>query len=100
MLAWYCNRGVVVLLSPAVLLAAPGRRGDDAAEALHADGDGARPDGAQPVQRAADGAAGGRAVDRDDPVRGGASAHILQTCPISVPGPQSGTPPRVFDGRI
>ena len=43
-----------------------GRRSDGPAQAVHARGDGAGADGAQPVQGAADGAAGGRAVDRDD----------------------------------
>ena len=38
-------------------------------EALHQGGDGQGPDGEEPVQGEADGAAGGGQVDRDDPVR-------------------------------
>jgi len=52
-----------------VLIAHAGRRhNDDAAAALHPSGDGPRADGEEPVQREADGAAGGRTVDRDDQV--------------------------------
>lgn len=49
------------------------RRGHRPAAALHARGDGPRPHGAQPVQGAAHGAAGGRALDRDDQVSEGGS---------------------------
>ena len=45
----------------------PGRRADGAAQAVHAGRDGARPHGAQPVQGAADGAAGGGPLGGDDP---------------------------------
>lgn len=44
------------------------RRPDGAEEALHQGGDGPSADGEEPVQREADGAAGGGAVDRDDQV--------------------------------
>jgi len=45
------------------------RRADGPEEALHQGGDGQGPDGEEPVQGEADGAAGGRQVDGDDPVR-------------------------------
>lgn len=41
---------------------------DDPAAAVHSGGDGPCADGEEPVQREADGAAGGRTVDRDDQV--------------------------------
>lgn len=44
------------------------RRSHSAEEEIHTGGDGSGPDGAQPVQRETDGAAGGREVDGDDPV--------------------------------
>lgn len=54
-----------------VLIPAAGRRrGHSAAAALHAGGDGAGAHGEEPVQGAADGAAGGRALDRDDQASG------------------------------
>lgn len=47
-----------------------GRRHDaDAAAEVHPSGDGQGADGEEPVQGAADGAAGGRSVDRNDQVR-------------------------------
>lgn len=45
------------------------RRPDGAEEAFHPGGDGPSADGEEPVQREADGAAGGGAVDRDDQVK-------------------------------
>lgn len=44
------------------------RRPDGAEEALHQGGDGPSADGEEPVQREADGVAGGGAVDGDDQV--------------------------------
>lgn len=41
---------------------------NDPAAPLHSGGDGPCADGAEPVQREADGAAGGGAMDRDDQV--------------------------------
>ena len=65
---FYCERTRCVLSVHLCLaaVAGPERRADGAAQALHARRDGARADGAQPVQGAADGAAGGGALDRDD----------------------------------
>ena len=55
------------------------RRSHRSEEALHPSGDGQSPDGEEPVQREADGAAGGRQMDRDDPVReGGAKKRELR----------------------
>lgn len=52
-----------------VLIAHPRRRYDhDAEAAVYAGGDGEGADGEEPVQREADGAAGGCAMDRDDSV--------------------------------
>lgn len=52
-----------------VFIAHAGRRhDDDAAAAVHPGGDGPSADGEESVQREADGAAGGRPVDRDDQV--------------------------------
>lgn len=51
------------------------RRPDGAEEALHPGRDGTSADGEEPVQREADGAAGGSAVDGDDQV-GNASAAL------------------------
>lgn len=54
-------------LAFAVFVTHAGRRhDDDAATAVHPGGDGPGADGEEPVQREADGAAGGRAVDRND----------------------------------
>lgn len=49
--------------------AATERRADSPEEALHQGGDGPSADGTQPIQREADGAAGGCEVDGDDQVQ-------------------------------
>lgn len=49
--------------------AATERRADGPEEALHPGGNGSSADGTQPIQREADGAAGGCEVDRDDQVQ-------------------------------
>lgn len=46
-----------------VFVLTAGRRGHDAEAQVHTGRDGARPDGTQPVQREADGAAGGCPLD-------------------------------------
>lgn len=70
-----------------VFIAHAGRRhDDDAAAAVHPGGDGPSADGEESVQREADGAAGGRPVDRDDQVDKGfvsslkAFTHIYSKC--------------------
>lgn len=45
------------------------RRSHGAEEAFHQSGDGQSPDGKEPVQGKADGAAGGHQMDRDDSVK-------------------------------
>lgn len=51
-----------------VYVLAAGRRDHDAASQVYTDRDGTCTDGAQPIQRATDGATGSRALDGDDPV--------------------------------
>lgn len=46
-----------------VFVLTAGRRGHDPEAQVHAGGDGARPDGTQPVQRETNGAAGGCPLD-------------------------------------
>ena len=55
-------------MCPVFIAHARRRHDDDAAAEVHPGGDGPSSDGEEPVQREADGAAGGRAVDRDDQV--------------------------------
>lgn len=66
-----CLRLSAPLCSPSqVRVPGAGRRHDaDAAAEVHPGGDGQGADGEEPVQGAADGAAGGRSVDRNDQVR-------------------------------
>lgn len=56
------------ILCPVLIAHAGRRHDDDAAAAVHPGGDGAGAHGEEPVQREADGAAGGGTVDRDDQV--------------------------------
>lgn len=51
------------------LIVSAERRAYSTKKTLHQGGDGQSPDGEEPVQGEADGAAGGRSMDRDDPVR-------------------------------
>ena len=53
---------------PVFIAHAGWRHDDDPTAAIHPGGDGPCADGEEPVQRETDGAAGGRAVDRDDQV--------------------------------
>ncbi|CAG02648.1 unnamed protein product, partial [Tetraodon nigroviridis] len=88
--AWICEERLAVGTScPGDIDTPPpppagGRHDADAAAAVHPRGDGAGADGEEPVQGETDGAAGGRPVDRDDPV-GGAPARA--TAPDGGPGP-------------
>lgn len=82
LLSEYCTSHILCTteqIAPAwpVFVPHAGRRhDDDAAAAVHPGGDGPRADGEESVQREADGAAGGRAVDGDDQVDGSLSLKL------------------------
>lgn len=69
--------GLPLMLDPGT---AAERRPDGAEEAFHQGGDGPSADGEEPVQREADGAAGGGAVDGDDQVENAFEFCASQHC--------------------